>query len=389
MHREGHGVAMLNLTQNERRVLDLIWRKGPIARAEIAHQIGLTTGPVTRITQRLLSGGLLAESVRHSGGRGNPMRPLEIADEGALAFGVNFSHRHLEVGLIDLRGRILGSVRRNFEEARPAVLTKAAREGIAELKEAHGVDATRVLGVGFAVPGDFVTTRRFINAHPYFPHLRGVDLVDAFSAVGPYPVYIENDCNAAALGERVHGHGRTFESFISVFVCHGIGGGVILKGELHRGAHGNAGGLHAFFPVSLPRPSGHDLFDTLAREGVSVRDFPDFEAPGALDLPGVRPWIARAGKQLRDALTITSRLFDPDAVVIGGRLPPPFLAELAKIIDDDVFCSDSPLARPQVQASELGPRAGVLGAAAVVLYAVFLDASVAVPADNYISGRRQ
>lgn len=378
----------LSLTQNERRVLDVIWRKGPIARAEIADLIGLTTGPVTRITQRLLSQGLLVESVRHSGARGNPMKPLEIAEDGAFAYGVSFSHRHLEVGLIDLRGRLLGSVRRTFNDAYPTVLAEAAREGIEELERTLAVDRERVLGVGFAVPGDFASTRRFINAHPYFPHLRGVDLVEAFSERMPYPVHIENDCNAAALGERVLGHGRAFESFISVFVCHGVGGGVILNGELHRGTHGNAGGLHAFFPFGRPRPSGHDLFDTMAREGVLVRDFPDFEAPGALDFQGVRPWIARAGTQLRDALTVTARLFDPEAIVIGGRLPPSFLEELARVVDDPLFCSDAPLAKPLVRASELGPRAGVIGAAAMVLYASFLDASVPTPADNDVAGRQ-
>ncbi len=377
----------LSLTHNERRVLDVIWRKGPIARAEIAGLIGLSTGPVTRITQRLLSEGLLVESVRRSGARGNPMRPLDIDDGGALAYGVSFSHRHLEVGLIDLRGRLLGAVRRTFADAHPNVLVEAAREGIEELERTRA-DGRRILGVGFAVPGDFAVGRRFINAHPYFPHLREVDLVAAFSEGVPYPVYIENDCNAAALGERMLGHGRQFESFVSVFVCHGVGGGVILKGELHRGEHGNAGGLHAFFPFGKPRPSGHDLFDAMAREGVQVRDFPDFEAAGALDFPGVRPWIARAGTQLRDALTVTARLFDPEAIIIGGRLPPSFLEELAKVVDDAQFCSDAPLAKPLVRASELGPRAGVIGAAAVVLYASFLDASIPARTDNYISGRR-
>jgi predicted NBD/HSP70 family sugar kinase len=372
----------LNLSRNEQRVLDTIWRKGPIARAEIAELIGLTTGPVTRITQRLMAEGLLVESVRHSGTRGNPMRPLEIAGEGAFTFGVSFSHRHLEVGLLDLRGRLLGVTRRTFEDARPQVLAAAAREGVEELERDLAIDRGRVVGVGFAVPGAFAADRRHINAHPYFPHLRGVDLVAALSEGMPYPVFIENDCNAAALGERVLGHGRTFPSFISVFVCHGIGGGVIIGGELHRGEHGNAGGLHAFFPLGQPRPSGHDLFDVMAREGMPIRDFPDFETPEALDYAGVRPWIARAGAQLRDALTVTSRLFDPAAIVIGGRLPPSFLEELALVIDDPLFCADSPLAKPLVRASELGPRAGVIGAAAVVLYATFLDGGAVAGADG-------
>lgn len=376
------------LTQNERRVFDLIWRKGPIPRSDIAEQTGLTTGSVTRITQGLLATGLLVETVVHNGARGNPMRPLEVEPGGAYAFGVSFSHRHMEVGLINLRGDLVGVVRRDFDEARPEIIAETAREAVESLGAESGIDLQRVLGIGFAVPGDFAPIKPFLVAHPYFPHLRNVDLTEIFSRGMPYSVVIENDCNSAALGERVLGYGQQYDSFISVFVCHGIGGGIILDGALHRGENGNAGGLHAFFPLSQPRPSGHDLFDTMAREGVKIGDFPDFDRPDALDLPGVRPWIFRAGIQLRDALSIVARLFDTQAIIIGGRLPPPILAEITEVIDDPVFCSNAALAKPALHPSKLGPRAGVIGAAAVVLYNQFLDRSARNPRDNLINGRR-
>ena len=360
------------LNSNERRVLDIIWRKGPIARASIAEQLDLTTAPVTRITKRLIDEGLLIETIRHTGQRGNPMRPLQVCPEGAFAIGVSFSHRYLDAGLVDLTGNLIKSIRSPLAEPAPELIRAAAVECVDRLQADFPRSRDRLLGVGFAVPGDFTPGRRRINAHPYFPKLRDVDLVQTFAQAIALPVFIENDCNAFALGERVMGQGRHFAHFFGVFLGHGIGGGVTIDGALYRGEHGNAGGLHSFFPLSAPRPSGHDLFDALAREGLRIRDFCDLESPDALELPGVRPWLARAGAQLRDALTITSRLFDPGAIIVGGRLPHTFLRELRAIIDDQAFCADAPLEKPVVIASQLGPMAGVIGAAAVALQGQFL-----------------
>jgi predicted NBD/HSP70 family sugar kinase len=361
----------MELTVSERRVLDLIWRKGPIARAELAELTGLNTGSLTRCAQALDAQGLLIETIKLEGARGSPQRPLAINPDGALAYGVSFSHRYMEVGLVNLAGKVVDIVRQTYDSPDPATICTVARHSINLLEAANGADTDRVLGIGFAVPGDFAADKRFLIAHPYFPKFRGIDVELILSKDMPYRVYLENDCNSAALGERLLGVGQAYDSFISVFVCHGIGGGVILNGALHRGAHGNAGGLHAFFPMSASRPSGHDLFDTMTREGVAARDFSDFELEGSIDLPGVRPWLYRAGTQLRDALSITARLFDPEAVVIGGRLPPEFLAEIASIIDTAVFCSNSEAAKPAVVASKLGARAGVVGAAANVMHAHF------------------
>jgi predicted NBD/HSP70 family sugar kinase len=361
----------MELTVSERRVLDLIWRKGPIARAELADLTGLNTGSLTRCSQTLDALGLLVETKKMEGARGSPQRPLAINPQGAFAYGVSFSHRYMEVGLVNLAGHIVDIVRQTYNAPDPETISKVAQRAINLLEEGNKIDKDRVLGIGFAVPGDFAEDTRFLIAHPYFPKFRGIDVAKVLSTNMPYRVFLENDCNSAALGERLLGVGQAYESFISVFVCHGIGGGVILNGALYRGVHGNAGGLHAFFPISAPRPSGHDLFDTMTREGAAVRDFSDFEAEGSIDLPGVRPWLYRAGTQLRDALSIVARLFDPEAIVIGGRLPPEFLSEITAIIDTPVFCTNSEAVKPAVVASKLGTRAGVVGAAATVMHAHF------------------
>jgi predicted NBD/HSP70 family sugar kinase len=72
-------------------------------------------------------------------------------------------------------------------------------------------------------------------------------------------------------------------------------------------------------------------------------------------------------------LWITARILDPEAVIIGGRLPHHILQEIVARVDDDSFCNEGVLLpRPRVFASSLGPAAGVVGAAAVSLYQRYL-----------------
>lgn len=364
-------------------MLDVIWRHQPIARLGVAELTGLTTGAVTRIAQVLTDQGLLSESIAHAGGRGSPSRPLSIRPEGGLAYGASFSHSFIDVGLVALDGTIIAHRRKPFSRATPEML----RDRIANCIESIEADKGKpenVFGLGIAVPGDFSAKQPSIRAHPYFPELDGVNLVEAFGEISGYSASIENDCNAAALGERFHGWGLRYPTFVNVFICHGIGGGLVLDGTLYRGVNGNAGGIHTFFPFAEPRPSGHDLFDVMAREGQPIRDFCDLEIDDVLEVPGMRPWIARAGAQLQTALTRVARLIDPDAIVIGGRIPTPILDVIRDVVDGPGFCADSPSAKPVVHASSIGGAAGVIGAAATSIFETLLARGKRSPRDNFV-----
>jgi predicted NBD/HSP70 family sugar kinase len=378
----GNALAF-ELNQNERRVLDAIWRSQPISRLALASETGLTTGAVTRITTMLIERGLLAEDVIYSGARGNPPRPLSIRPDGGHAFGVSFSHTYMDVGLVALSGAILDSERITYSTASPSVL----RERIAHCIGAI-LDRTdplpNLFGVGIAVPGEFTTDRPSIRAHPYFPQLDGIDLAKTFQGLVDLPVWIENDCNAAALGERLLGWGLRYRTFVNVFLCHGVGGGIVIDGMPFRGSKGNAGGIHSFFPLAEPRPSGQDLFDVLARETEPVRDFNDLERDDVLALPGIAPWIARAAAQLQVPLTRIARLIDPDAIIIGGRLPSVMLESIAAQVKGPGFCTDTPLGPPELVASKIGGAAGVVGAAATAMFATIMSNGKRNVRDNWL-----
>jgi predicted NBD/HSP70 family sugar kinase len=133
---------------------------------------------------------------------------------------------------------------------------------------------------------------------------------------------------------------------------------------LWRGANGNAGMLGIQFPTDRPRPSGQDLFAHMLAAGVAVDDFPDLEQLSPNGCPPLALWIRRAGRQLREQLSITARLLDPHAIVIGGRLPTHILRALTAEIDQPDFCEEGMgFAKPRLIASQLGPKSGVIGAA--------------------------
>lgn len=360
------------LSLSERRVLDVIWRLGPIARTDIGPMTDLSTMSVTRITRDLADRGLLVEEVSRTGSRGQPARPLTVRPDAACAAGVYFSNRQLQVGLVDLSGRLLAREELTCEVATPHAVAKAATQAIETALAASPTLRERLIGVGFALPGDFIADRAQINAHALFPGFGGANLTAELQAGCPYPVIVENDAASAALGERLLGIGQTIPNFFFAHIGHGIGGGLILDGRLYRGARGNAGIIGVQFPNDQPRPSGQDLLSTLQAAGFQVSDFRDLEALRPQDCPPLKTWIARAAAQLRQGLWITARILDPDAVVIGGRLPHHLLQEIVARIDDASFCNEGvQLPRPKVFASSLGPTAGVIGAAAVPLYAHF------------------
>ena len=358
-----------DLNISERKVLDIIWRLGPIARTDIGPLTSLSTMSVSRITRELTDRGLLSEEVHRSGGRGQPSRPLIIKSDAACSAGVYFSSRGMQVGLIDLSGQLLAHDSVAVEASRPIDVARAAAERISYFCKQEGIPEDKIVGVGFALPGDFIADRKRLNAHAMFPGFRGNDLEAELQAGINKPVYVENDAASAALGERLLGVGQTINHFFFAHIGHGIGGGLVLDGRLYRGARGNAGIIGVQFPNDQPRPSGQDLFAFLQKNGVEASDFEDLEFLRPQTCPPLKTWIARASAQLREGLWITARILDPNAIIIGGRLPFHILQEVVARVDDETFCNEGvDLPRPKVFASSLGPLAGVVGAAVLPLY---------------------
>ncbi|WBQ13102.1 ROK family transcriptional regulator [Hyphomonadaceae bacterium BL14] len=365
----------LILTDSQRSVLDVIWRYGPIARVDIGPHTHLSMMSVTRIVKDLSDLGFLVEDVRRTGSRGQPARPLVIKADAAYACGVYFSTSSMRLGIVDLGGTLITEVEAPLASRDPGSVAQTANRLIHRMIADAGIKPELMVGVGFALPGDFVFDRSRLVAHPLFPEFGSGDLQSVLGAQLDFPVFVENDSASAALGERLMGIGQTISNFFFVHIGHGIGGGLVLNGKLYRGANGNSGLIGVQFPNDRPRPSGQDLLETLRAEGVDIEDFRDLDDLRPQTCAPLKRWIGRASDQLRHSLWITARFLDPEAIIIGGRLPAHLIQEIVARIDDDSFCNEGVLLpRPKLFASSLGPAAGMIGAASVPIHNCFFSA---------------
>ncbi len=355
-------------TDNERRLLSLIRDFGPLSRADLARRTGLAPLSVTRLIADLIAEGLVAEGERVIAGRGQPSLPLSLAADAAFAYGVSIAEDALSVVLIDLQGKVRAQRREPFAAFdKDAAIARLARS-FDEMASEAGIDRVRLFGVGVAVSGFFTGRRRQINTPLVMDQWALADLDAEFSARFGLPVWIDNDGNAAAMGEALYGVGKELSSFAYLYVGRGLGGGIVLDGRLWRGRNGNAGEFTGLLPPSHreDRPTLQLLRTLLEADG---RDFDSIEAM----LAGVREgdpvverWTARVQAQLEAILSAIAAIVDPEAIVLGGRLTPVLAdALIARSAFYTVPVRDRDRAFPPLLRSRVEGDATALGAAAL------------------------
>lgn len=156
--------------------------------------------------------------------------------------GIDIGGTKIAVSLGTINGRILGRCVFSSEQG------KKVKQSIERIKslflsllKTHGIKRQNVLGVGVAVPGAIDPKAQVILKSPNLPSWEGLPLRKIFSQKLNLPISVENDANAAALGEFFFGSGRGINNFIYITVSTGIGSGIVANGQLIRGEKGTAG----------------------------------------------------------------------------------------------------------------------------------------------------
>lgn len=379
-------------------VLAVVAERAPITRAQVAAATGLTKSSVSGLVTELLAAGLVAEEgARREGDRGRPGTVLALRGEGAVGLGLEANVDYLAAGLGDLTGRLryhhIVTVD-NRERDRDAVLAELA--GLAQQALAAAAEqGLTVAGACVAVPGVVdATTHRVVRA----PNLGWTDvaLVERLAAVlppTPLGTSLENEANVAALGELWFGAGRELGDFVHVSGEVGIGGGIVVDGELFRGSHGMAGEIgHVVVDPDGPecscggrgcleRVAGQEAILALAgltdrrggqrRVGPRGRGLDDLVALLEAGQPRAVAAVQTAARHLGVALASVTNVLDPDSLVLGGGFAAlgPWLREpLEATLQRHV--ADSGRRRPRVVVSLLGADAAVRGAAGMVTRAV-------------------
>lgn len=275
------------------------------SRAELAAGAGLTPQAVSKITARLRADGLAAEAGRRTSTGGKPATAWCLLPGAAHAIGLHLDRDTVTATLVDLAGTPVATrtAPLAFGAGAPAVLDAVAAEVSALRAPAAAPD---VLGVGVAAPGPLDHRCGVLHRVTGFPRWDGFPLRDALAGRLGLPVVLDKDTNAAALGllRRPHAADRGAGSFAYLHLGTGLGAGLVLGGDVHRGARTAAGefGHQVLRLDGPPCPCGRrGCVEVLCLRAVAGGDTP------------------RAARLLGVAAANLVQLLDIDLVLLGGR----------------------------------------------------------------------
>jgi predicted NBD/HSP70 family sugar kinase len=226
---------------NERAVLESIRLAAPISRAEISRRAGISKPTVSIALQTLVDAGLVRESSAAPQGPHYGAVYFESVPEAALVLGLDLGARFLRGAICDLSGAVRA---RQDLELRSADVDEAltAVAGLRDsLVEASGLDDDLIDSAVVGVPGVVEADTGKLSLAANVEGLEGRALAEDLRERLGFPVALENDINLAALGEHWTGVARGVADFVFLSVGTGMGAGLVLEGELHRGYHGAAG----------------------------------------------------------------------------------------------------------------------------------------------------
>ncbi len=378
-------------------VLRAAWRAERTSRADLARETGLSRATVSDIVSGFVDAGLLEDTedaAPRSSSGGRPPTVLRFVDDGRHILGIELGASHLAVVRTNLRGRILQRVTQEFDVAGDPEGTLRA---MTDLALACLPSDTTVIGVGLALPTPLRQGEGARLSPRLFPRWEGIDVALLLQASLGIRVHADNDANLGALAEHWWGAGRGVGDLAYIKVATGVGAGILIGGEIHRGAGGIAGEIgHTSIDPSgarcrcgltgcLEAMVGTSYL--LARAEASLagaHERPMWATPHPTTEQLIRAakagddvataLVRDAGRQLGVAVANLLNLVNPARVILGGRLTDagePLVTALEGSVRERALWSS--VDGYDVRIGALGDDAVALGAATLLLREALVD----------------
>ena len=352
----------------ERRVLATALRSGTTGQAALAKSTGLAQQSISRLVKGLVSARALKEGTKLlSGKRGQPSTTLQVCPEFAYTFGISIMTDAVSVALMDFSGNMLDGEHCDMPSMERYPMLDKVEEIIDWLTQKHISDPKRIFGIGAGISGRYIGPGACYNTPRVLDDWALIDIDRLLSERFDRPVWVENDGNAAAVGESLVGIGRDFDNFAYLFIDTLLGGGIIVDHELMRGSSGNGGEIGLLLPKHhYQHPSMGLLRDVLSDHDVSSSSVSDMLHRFDPAWPGVNEWIEQTKDTFSLIASNLAAILDPEAIVLGGRMPRSLAKKMIPHIEIyNDFRRDKPRAIPHLLVSKAGRDACAIGAAAL------------------------
>lgn len=320
--------------------------------------------------------------------------------KSTFAFGVDIGGTNISVGLVTSQGKLsrFTSLPSKALRGGPALI-KRVEQLLKRIISSSHIDRNRIIGIGVGCPGSINFDQGISQAMtPHIPQWRGLNIRKRLEQAFKIPVFVENDVNAMAWGEKTWGAGQGVNNIVCLTLGTGIGGAIILDGKLYRGPHYYAGEIgHMKIGTDGPRCDcgAYGCLESFFSGPAIVRDFIKavkgkprhslvlkqvknrldkikakmiFKAAWKNDYLA-RQVVNRAIHYLGRALASIINIFDCELVILGGRIASDgelLLRPLRRIVKTNIM--PSPVRQYRIVTSQLGEKAGLFGAAALVFH---------------------
>jgi predicted NBD/HSP70 family sugar kinase len=385
--------------QNLALVLQEVMKNGPRSRAGIAAAVGLTRSTVSSLVGELIARRLLLErELERAGAVGRPGRLIAVSDTTVVALGLEINVDYLAACVLDLTGNV--RYEQFLRHENREIPAETVLDALAELgrRALDSVESEGLMPVGttIAVPGIVDVASGSLLTAPNLGWGRLSLVAEMGRRLGRPHHYltVENDAKLAALGELWLGHGLRWGDFIYLFGSIGVGGALVVNGELLRSGSG-FGGEPGHITVDRDGPQCHcgargcleqlaGLEALLRAAGLEATVGTSIALPdggASLIVKSARRGdaatlaaLAEAGGALGFACAAAVNLLAPNTIVLGGIYAPLFAwlnGPLRGELEKRAFLTRH--YEVAVVRSGLGASAPVRGAASLALRAVCAD----------------
>jgi glucokinase len=370
---------------NRSAILEIIRRESPISRTDIAKRLNVSLPTVMRIVDDLVTEGFVRPegSTEWSGGRRRPL--LEFNADGFVVVGADMGGTKFYGALSDLGGNVLDEL----DLGRHRTTGEGNYERLLELIDAllasPHLKGRKVRGIGVGAPG-ITHHQEGIVKWAYTLNWRDFPLKARLVEHYHLPITVDNDVNLAAMGELWFGAGQNTQDMILLVCGKGIGAGIIIDGALYRGAGEASGEVGNFIPgrdflgknyqdfgALESVASGTGILERARLRLKSKRSPAELESMTEEDVIKAamqkQAWAVSVMDEMIDYLAIAvanlAVSFDPELIVLGGAISPfgdLFIEPILRRIEGTIPTL------PKLMVSQLGLRAGVMGAITNVLH---------------------
>jgi predicted NBD/HSP70 family sugar kinase len=371
-------------------LLSLIRSGRATTRAELVVATGLARSTVAQRVDLLMERDLVREVGEAPSTGGRPPSVLGFNTDAGVVLVADLGATHSRVAVTDLGGNVLAETTRDIDISNGpgAVLgwTESAFEGL--LSES-GNSVADVRGIGIGVPGPVEFSEGRTVHPPIMPGWDGYPIGDHFVEDYGVTTLVDNDVNIMAQGEHWIREPRVDDLFF-LKIGTGIGSGLILGGHIHRGSIGAAGdiGHVQIGPEDVlcrcgnygcleATAGGGALAAALAELGAATHNSRDVVALVRAGDPNAVRLVREAGRRVGEVLAGIVNLLNPAVIVLGGDVADAG-EELMAGVREVVYGRSTALATNhlRIERSTLGDRAGVVGAAAMVIEAILSPAAI-------------